>query len=89
MGTEGRCLVKGRRVVETDQKLEAPEAPPRTRSPGEGGRKAILQVWKSGVKSSRNVQHKQTASNKCISPNSIMLFFQVTFSENKCSILPK
>ena len=37
MGTEGRCLVKGQRVVETDQKLEAPEAPPRTRSPGEGG----------------------------------------------------
>lgn len=68
METEGRCLVKGQRVVEMDQKLEALEVPPRTRSPGEGSRKAILQVWKSGVKLSRNVQHKQTASNKCITP---------------------
>lgn len=38
----GRCLVKSQRVVEMDQRLQVPEVPPRTRSPGEGSRKAVL-----------------------------------------------
>ena len=67
LGPQDGHLGQGQRVIEMDQKLEA-------NGPGEGSRKAVLQVWKSEVKSSRDIQHKLIASNKCRSPNNMVIF---------------
>lgn len=69
VGASGWTFGKGQRVIEMDQKLEA-------NGPGEGSRKAVVQVWKPELQSSRVVQHKPTASNKCRSPNNMVIFSQ-------------
>lgn len=45
LGPQGGHLGKGQRVIEMDQKLEA-------NGPGEGSRKAVVQVWKPELQSS-------------------------------------
>jgi len=69
LGAQGEYEGKGQRVIETDQKLEAG-------GPGAGRRKAVLQVWKSVVKSLRDIQHKAIASNECRCPNNMVIFSQ-------------
>lgn len=55
---------KGQRVSEVDQKLDAD-------GQGKGSRKAVLQVWKSELNSSRDILHKLIASNMCRNSNNM------------------